>query len=319
MRIAIFGSGGAIPIAALRALHPVADVAVAIRPGPPTGLARLRGVARRLLRGSAEPDELSKLAAELGVAERQMQGPGDPALAPCLRGLKLDLACVATFPWRLRADVLSAPARGTLNAHSSILPRHRGPNPWLWTYHANDKEAGVTIHVCDAGLDSGPIVRQAVWPLERGYPVAALHRDVATRGAAMLAEIVGAMGRGETVPATAQDPALVTEARRVSRGTALVDYHWPAERIWHFLAGMVGQFSEPLRCAGAPIQYNRVPGYQVTAPKAPAGTVESVRDEAWRLWCHDGFVMLERSARPGHGAGREGSLILPPPLDRAFR
>jgi len=297
MRIAIFGSGGAIPVAALRALHPVADVAVVIRAGPPTGpISRLRGVARRLLRDHAEPDTLSKLAAELGVPERRMQGPADPTLAPFLKGLKLDLACVATFSWRLRADVLAAPARGALNAHSSILPRHRGPNPWLWTYHANDREAGVSIHQCDAGLDTGPIVRQARWPLQRGYPVAALHQDVAQRGAALLVEIVGALGRGEPVPATAQDAALATSARRVSPGTALVDYDWPAERVWHFLSGMAGQFNEPLHCAGAPVRYDRVPGYEVTAPRAPAGTVESLRGESWRLWCRDGFVVVERGS-----------------------
>jgi methionyl-tRNA formyltransferase len=296
VKVALFASGGDIPTAALRALHPVAEVVVVIRPGPDTAVrTRLRGLARQLLRGARPLDGVSRLAAQLGVPEHWMRGPDDPTLAPHLRHLGVDVSCVATFSWRLRPDVLAAAPRGTINAHASLLPRHRGPSPWFWTYYEDDQEAGVTIHVCDERIDTGPILRQERWPLARGYPVAALHEDVARRGAELLAEVLAAMDHEEVRPVP-QDAALATRARRVLPGTPMIDSAWPAERTWHFLAGLVGQYAEPLRCDGAPVAYTRVPGYARAEPGAAPGTVEPDGPLAWRLWCRDGFIRLERDA-----------------------
>jgi methionyl-tRNA formyltransferase len=222
-----------------------------------------------------------------------MLGRTDPSMAPFLRGLHLDLSCIATFSWRLHADVLGAASRGTINAHASILPRHRGPNPYLWTYHSDDREAGVTIHECDEGLDTGPLLRQARWPLPRGYSVRSLHGDIATSIAGLLVEVHDALSRGERIASTPQDGSLATRAPRVSRDTPMVDYAWPAERVWHFLAGMVGKFREPLSCDGVPALYERVAGFEVVDAAAAAGTLEAVPG-GWRLWCRDGFVRLER-------------------------
>jgi methionyl-tRNA formyltransferase len=46
-----------------------------------------------------------------------------------------------------------------LNLHSSFLPWCRGPMPHLWTF-IEGAPVGVSIHLLDAGIDSGPVIAQ---------------------------------------------------------------------------------------------------------------------------------------------------------------
>ena len=293
MRVALFATGGEIPEFALRALNRVAAVVAIIRPRPRLGVSGvLRGVARRWLRGPSGPDSLSRLTMELGIPEWPMAGASDATLASRMAAARLDLACLATFPWPVPLRVIRAPRLGSVNVHASVLPRHRGPNPWFWTYHADDRQAGVTVHVAEARVDRGAILAQARWPLARGHSVELLHGEVAERGAALLVELVA---NAETMLAAArpQEDAGATRAPRVRPDTPMVDLTWPAERTWHFLSGLVGQYQEPLRAAGRPVRYSRVPEYELAAPRSAPGSVE--RDGgrgSWKLWCRDGFVRL---------------------------
>lgn len=294
LRVALFAAGGEIPLAALRCLHEVSEVVVVVRPGRHAGIGpAIRGVARRLLSRRTPADPLSALSTRLGISEIHACGAEDPAIAPRLRRDGIDLACVATFPWRLRPAVIGVPPLGMINVHPSLLPRHRGPNPWLWTYHADDREVGVTVHLCEETIDTGAILGQRSWPLPRGYPMAALHGDVAERGAALLVETIRQMSDGNR-QLTAQDPSRATKAPRVKVGTRMVDPAWPAERAWHFLAGTAGQFREPLLCRGAPVPYTRVGRFDCVTLRRVPGTVEAAGGRGgWRLWCRDGFVQLE--------------------------
>lgn len=293
MRVALFAAGGEIATHALRTLVRDRDVVVIIRPAAPTGPAQAaRAFARRLLRGRRPPDDLSQLAAEFGIAELRLPTHHDAALAARLSSTT-DVAVVATYPRVLPAAIIDAPRLGTVNLHGSLLPRHRGPNPWFWVYHSDDREVGVTAHVCVPRVDRGAILACAAWPLARGLPVETLHHEVAERGAALLPDLLSALDRGNAT-SVPQDEALATKASRVPAGTPMVDPRWPAERTWHFLSGLVGQYREPLRCGGRPVVYRRVPGFETGPALGAPGLVEvGSSDRHWKLWCADGFVRLE--------------------------
>ena len=44
--------------------------------------------------------------------------------------------------------------------HPSLLPKHRGSNPYASVIRNGDKVSGITFHLVDKGLDTGPIVLQ---------------------------------------------------------------------------------------------------------------------------------------------------------------
>lgn len=48
----------------------------------------------------------------------------------------------------------------TYNIHPSLLPAYRGPEPIIWGLIEKKHEFGITLHIVDKGLDTGPIVAQ---------------------------------------------------------------------------------------------------------------------------------------------------------------
>ena len=73
-----------------------------------------------------------------------------------LLGLVLLAACLpftAAFGQILTQEILDIPARGTVNVHPSLLPKHRGPAPLNWCLIQGDTETGVTLMLTDAGID----------------------------------------------------------------------------------------------------------------------------------------------------------------------
>jgi methionyl-tRNA formyltransferase len=87
-------------------------------------------------------------------------------VAPLFRGLELDVVLCWGFGWKLPQEALDVPRLGSVNNHPALLPRHRGPYPFAWTFREGDKEFGSTWHRMDAEFDTGPILAQSTVPLE---------------------------------------------------------------------------------------------------------------------------------------------------------
>ena len=181
------------------------------------------------------------------------------------------------------------PSFGTLNVHSSLLPRHRGPDPLFWTYFCDDRETGVTIHWMDAQLDTGPIAAQKRMSLTRGTPGIELYMRTAEEGAAMLLQTVDEVAKG-TAAADAQDETAATSEPSPSAGTWRVDYsNWHAERLWHFLRG-TAQYGFPLvdRVGRRHLIADATSFHEGASPH-PGGTVTS-NSGTIRIYTADGWV-----------------------------
>jgi methionyl-tRNA formyltransferase len=61
----------------------------------------------------------------------------------------------------LRPHILGIARRGVLNAHTAPLPAYRGTRVEFWQVLNGDLDnAGITIHVVDPGVDTGPLLFQ---------------------------------------------------------------------------------------------------------------------------------------------------------------
>ena len=59
----------------------------------------------------------------------------------------------------IKDPILSAYKGRIINQHISLLPYNRGADPNFWSIY-DDTPKGVTIHLIDKGLDTGPILMQ---------------------------------------------------------------------------------------------------------------------------------------------------------------
>jgi phosphoribosylglycinamide formyltransferase-1 len=53
-----------------------------------------------------------------------------------------------------------------VNVHPSLLPAFPGAHPIADALAAGAAETGVTVHLVDEGLDTGPVLRQEAIPVE---------------------------------------------------------------------------------------------------------------------------------------------------------
>ena len=108
-----------------------------------------------LLLGPERPD-LERVMFEAGdriIRTEAPVAPGDPALE------NADVLVSFGFRHIIPAAVLEPFGIRAINLHISLLPWNRGADPNLWSY-LEDTPKGVTVHVLDAGLDTGPILVQ---------------------------------------------------------------------------------------------------------------------------------------------------------------
>ena len=61
----------------------------------------------------------------------------------------------------INADLLNLINIPIINLHISFLPWNRGAHPNFWSFYENSPK-GVTIHLIDKGIDTGPIIYQKI-------------------------------------------------------------------------------------------------------------------------------------------------------------
>ena len=79
---------------------------------------------------------------------------------------KVDLVCLAGYMRLLSPYFVALFPQRILNIHPSLLPAFPGLEPQRQALEHGAKVSGCTVHFVDENLDAGPIVIQAVVPIE---------------------------------------------------------------------------------------------------------------------------------------------------------
>src|SRR6202050_687275 len=92
--------------------------------------------------------------------------PYDRQVVAALRAKNVDLVCLAGYMRLLSPYFVREFPQKILNIHPSLLPAFPGLEPQRQALEHGAKFAGCTVHFVDENLDAGPIVLQAVVPIE---------------------------------------------------------------------------------------------------------------------------------------------------------
>jgi len=289
LRIAFFGSAARFSQLALEQLALTQEVVALVLPR--SAKPGLRSALRQIA-GLRAASPLEQFACNRGIRVITASSNSRGALHERLRELRPDLICIAIFPWMLPRDLVGIAPLGAINAHPSLLPRHRGPLPLFWTYHGDDRVAGVTVHHANERFDAGDVILQERFDLPRAYPVAELDREVADRAASLLRAAVGQLGVG-SAPRLPQDERAATYAPIPPLGTPMIPFdQWDVERVWHFLAALCPRYREPLADEdGREVLYDRVIGYRAVPSRLTPGRVVCCPG-GWELHCRNGILQL---------------------------
>ena len=110
-------------------------------------------------------------AREIGLATRFIPSKGkereafDREVVAVLREFQVDLVCLAGFMRILSPYFIREFPQRILNIHPALLPAFPGEEAQRQAREYGVKFSGCTVHIVDEGVDSGPIVCQAVVPV----------------------------------------------------------------------------------------------------------------------------------------------------------
>ena len=174
------------------------------------------------------PSPVKQLAQQYAVPIKQPDNPAELALDPDLADV--DALVVAAYGLIVPAPVLSGPRYGCINVHASLLPRWRGAAPVQRALQAGDARTGISIMLMDAGIDTGNVLLQKSCKINDTDTGLSLSARLATLGAEGLLEALTALEEGSIKP-QAQDDALATYARKITKQEAGIDWSLSAEQI----------------------------------------------------------------------------------------
>ncbi|MBX7256212.1 MAG: methionyl-tRNA formyltransferase [Candidatus Hydrogenedentes bacterium] len=227
MRIAVAG-GGYLASQILEAvLHSNHELVALIQDAR-----RYRGVKRYLgpMVGAFFPKrEVSGVALRKRIPIVFIDKMTEDELAP-LRELKLDLILVCGFAIILKKPLLDLPAIGCVNCHSSLLPRHRGPNPFTAAILANEKETGITFHVVSEGIDTGDILKQYAFPISGTDTAGSIHRRASDLASEKMAEVLSYIEQNG-LKGCPQHSENATYDKRLTPSELCIDWTCPADMI----------------------------------------------------------------------------------------
>jgi methionyl-tRNA formyltransferase len=133
---------------------------------------------------------------------------------------KADVAVVVAYGLLLPPAILAAPKFGCLNIHASLLPRWRGAAPIQRAILAGDTKTGITFMQMDAGLDTGPILKQIPVAIQPNWHAERLTGVLCSLAAEHIAETLAEL----PLPATPQPEEGVTYAAKISPAEAKLDW-----------------------------------------------------------------------------------------------
>jgi phosphoribosylglycinamide formyltransferase-1 len=148
-------------------------------------------------RRSAYALERARAAGIPALVEKADGGLSDRLLRKA-REMDAGLIILAGFLAILKGEIIRAYGGRIVNLHPSLLPKFGGPGMYGERVHravlaAGEKESGCTVHVVDAGTDTGPILLQRKVPVLPADTADSLAERIHTEEHIAIVEAAGLM------------------------------------------------------------------------------------------------------------------------------
>lgn len=210
------------------------------------------------------------VARRQGIPVFEPSSPNRPEFIEAITGLQPDLFLAIGYTNILREDILSVPRILPVNFHPSLLPAYRGKHPLFWALRHGENAVGLTVHVIDAGIDTGDILYQVRVRTRQRDSVAELYDRVIARGLDLLPRLIADAEPGALRPRP-QPEIGASYFSSVADSDFRLDWRRPAEEICRWINASPGQCS--CKLAGQYIRFlDAAPARRQMPPPAAAAS-----------------------------------------------
>lgn len=270
---------------------------------------------------------MSQVALDANVPLIRPERIGDPAVVEELAEHAADLGVVAAFGQFLPKRVREMPTLGYLiNAHASLLPRHRGAAPIAHAILAGDSHTGISVMRIEREMDAGPVARVDETPIGDDETTEELTGRLAAMAAHSIDAVVEEIAGG-VVSFREQDASQATHAPKIEREHGRIDWSENAVSIARLVRAMAPRPGATTSLDGQPLRI--LAGESVTRPvndpnAAPAPEAEqpgTVRCDGRTLLVAtgQGWLQIHRLQRSGAAAMETGAFLRGKPISDGAR
>ncbi len=174
------------------------------------------------------PSAIKKLAQEHNV--KVFQPEKIKTEIETIKNFSPDLIVVIAYGKIIPQSILDIPKHGCINVHASLLPKYRGAACLNAPILNGDQETGITIMKMDAGLDTGPILKQVKIKLDQQETLKTLHDKLSNLGAETLPDTLIDLVDGKIEPIT-QNDSQASYIGLLKKEGGKIDWNKPAEEI----------------------------------------------------------------------------------------
>lgn len=237
-------------------------------------------------------DPLADTAEERGIPLHKPKSFKTEDVYTAFRDLDLDLCIMAFVTKIIPQRILDLPARGTIQFHPSLLPRHRGGSAINWAILQGDTQTGVTVFWPDGGLDTGPILMEKSTTIDPTDTVGTLYfNKLYPLGVEALLESV-ALVEQENAPQTPQDESAATYEPLCSSEHVRVDWASSCRDVFNTIRG-----GDPQPGAWSTLDGHTVKLYDAelrSDAKGSPGEIIDASDTSIVVACGDGAIRIGR-------------------------
>lgn len=210
----------------------------------------------------------------------------------------------------IASDIIGLFSGRAINMHPGLLPQYAGLHCHQWAIRNGESVQGLTVHIMDAGVDTGPILAQQTIPIQASDTGLSLFMRTMGTGAQLLIGVIERIAANDAPQAIPQDLSQRTLYRHKDALNGEIDWSWGARRICDFVRAAN---YEPLVCptyaptavvSGVPLVLRACDIAQ--GRNRVARGVLAVAEVGPVIGCGDGeAVLVRRAMRQGRAMTRD--------------
>lgn len=260
-------------------------VAVATQPDRPAGRGR-----------QLSPPPVKICAEAAGIPVFQPENLRDEEFAAQLRALDVDLFVVVAYSI-LPKSLLEIPRLGSVNVHTSLLPKYRGAAPVQHALLAGETEVGMSIFLLDEKMDHGPLVSQwrtAVDPQDHYGEIMQRFEDA---GPEFLVQTLVKLS-GDFEPLV-QDHSAACGAPKLRKEDGLLDFSLDRHTVYNRIRALSAWPVAYAYLDGKALRIPRAGSQTMDLGDAPVGSLKSPDQKSLWVRCQDSWLELLRVTPEG--------------------
>lgn len=176
------------------------------------------------------PDGLLTLIKANNIKELKARKANTKAFIKEMKKLKPDVIIVGSWGEIIKEEIIKLPRVAFINCHPSLLPKHRGSNPYASVIKHGETETGVTYHLMRKDIDAGEILLQEKVNIDNNETASSLRRKCALEARDMVRKLLDGLEKGEIIPKK-QNPEEASYYPQLNDDDVKIDWHKPAYLI----------------------------------------------------------------------------------------